>query len=606
MTGALLGRYRPTEAPEGAFTYKQNFPVNDDGLMCRLAGFERLFSALRVEQGPYATTTEAQAACAAVNAQYGGSIVFHNSQYWCSNYINWDFHHRPTPRKPLSKTWEITKSDGSRQFFASDESAIYYLNETSGQWVTIASGYGAEGTKWQAAVLQDVVIFTNNYDDILSYDLGAGAVATISDLKDVLHVSKARVVLQFAGLMFLMNTVEDGDNFPSRIRWSADNKPKIWQNGDGIVDENDPAFGSIAGFQDLDYGEEILAAAELKGSIIVLTNKALWRVYVSPDVSSAVVQAQKIYSEPKNNTGCIVYPDSLVSTGESLFYGSRESFYTYSPYLAAPESPEWLRQATGFIYVNPATKVNPNQCLGLCAEFRPLAKEIWISWATTEEGLNDYTLVLSSKYETGYIFNEGFTSFCTFKPVSTSGVGGCNTQQIFVGASSRDLSLKQIGEVLFREFVTGDTEEVTDDIESPTWTKEGYVSILRGVIPLGIPDREKILNNITTGRRVVAEANPPVARLRIGTSVHLVNPNDESCDIVWHDCGDLALKCMETQTPAQLKADGLIPSRIPDWTIYERGMYLYFEISIVKADGTAPTGGDIYLHKLDFNVLVLP
>lgn len=598
MTGALLGRYRPTEAPEGAFTYKQNWPVNEDGQLTRWAGFERLFAALRVETGPYGSTAESQAACDT------GEVVSHDDAFWCSNYLNWDYHERTAPRKPLSKTWEISKSDGTRQLFTSDEGSISYLDEVTGEWVVIASGYGASGTKWQAAVLQDVVIFTNNHDDILSYDLGAGAVATITDLKDVLHVSKAKVVLQFAGLIFIMNIVQDGDNYPSRIRWSADNKPKIWQNGDGIVDENDPLFGSIAGFQDLDYGEEILAAAELKGSIYVYTNKSIWRVYVSS--TDPVVQAQKIYSEPKNNTGCIVYPDSLVSTGDAHYYGSRESFYTINPYSTAPEAPEWLRQATGFIYANPTTKVNPNQCLGLCAEFKPLAKEIWISWATTEEGINDYTLVLSSKYETGYIFNEGFTSFCNFKPVSTSGTGGCNVQQIFVGASSRDLSLKQIGEVLFREFVTGDSEEVTDDIETPTWTREGYISILRGVIPLGIPDREKILNDITLGRRTVPEATPPVARLRIGTSAHLVNPNDEHCDIVWHDCGDLNLKCAETLTPAQLKAQGLIPSEIPSWTVYERGHFLYFEISVVNLDGSAPTGGEIYLWKADFNVMILP
>lgn len=570
LTGALDTRYRSTEAPDGGFRWKLNFPLSENGQLCRLAGFEKLFSESRVD----------------------------------SLYVNWDLHSRTAPRKPITKLWEITGSDGRRYLYAGDENGVWRLNELTGEWTVIISGKGAAGTRWSADVLQDTVIFTNNHDPVLAHDLSSDTAAPIDDLTNPVKLTKARLAVQLSGIMLLMNTVEDGKNFPSRIRYSDLNRPRSY--GPASSDEDSPDFGSIAGFQDLDYGEEILAAAELKGSIIVYTNRSLWRVFIG-GAGSAVVQAQRIYSEPKNNTGCIVYPDSLVSTGDAHYYGARESFYTYNPYLAAPDNPEWLRQATGVIYTVPSTKIDESQCLAMTAEFKPLNKEIWISWPTPAAlGVNDISLVLSSQFQTATVVDAGFTAFSNFKPISISGQAGCNTRQILVGASGRDLSLKQIAEVFFREYVTINGT-LSADIPSPVYRTEGYVSMLRGIMPLGLPNISKQVKQVALGQYTAPQVTAPIARLRIGTSTHLVDPNfANACDIVWHNITpDVQLKCQEALTSAQMIALNQIPSEYALWNTFEQGQVLYFEISVLNADGTACIGGDTHWYKIDFTAMAL-
>jgi hypothetical protein len=46
-------------------------------------------------------------------------------------------------------------------------------------------------------------------------------------------------------------------------------------------------------FFKFEHGEEVLAAAELFGSLIIYTNSSIWRMKISPFI------VEKIYSDPK-------------------------------------------------------------------------------------------------------------------------------------------------------------------------------------------------------------------------------------------------------------------------------------------------------------------
>ena len=569
LTGPLDARYRPTESPDAGFKWKQNFCVSENGKLSRRLGFQKLFS----------TSTS------------GGE------------YTNWDFHQRGAgvPRKPLTFLEQIDKSDGSRQLFAGDQNTLSVLSEQTGVWTDIATGFGATGSPvWQADVLQDTVIFTNDVDAIQSYNLDSPSnVSSIPDLVS-LQVTQAKTVIQFQGVIMLMNTVEGGQNTSSRIRWSDLNLPLSYV----------PSDSSISGYQDLPYGDELLGAIELQGSLYIFTKRSIWRSYVGVNAAGATsFQFTQIYTDPQNSKGCLFYSGTLCSDGYSLYWGSREAFYTYNVYLVGPETPEWLRQATGVMYTNNATLVDPTQCLSAIAEFRPVTNEVWISWPSqSAAGINDSTLVLSTQFLTGYYMDAGWSALTTYEPVSTSGVE-CNLQQILVGGSDMDYSLKQIGDpgILYREYVADSSSGWTVDqqITTPVYSQVGYTSVLRGVMPFSVTDMDKIVRKIILGHYTQPQTTACIARLRVGISQHLVDVNLSACDMVWHNITpDLVLECSEPLTPAQMEAQNLVPSLDPHWDTFERGRYMYFEISVLNADGTPALGADTHWHKIDFETMV--
>jgi len=592
LTGPLDARPRATELPDGGFREKQNWPVNENGRLTNEAGFERFLASYEVVT--HTAPTRDQLIC-----EDGGRVVESGGQWLCLFYTNFDYHYRGVPvRKPVSFMLQVTDNDNKRTLFACTESEISYLNEVTGLWTDVLTGI-AGGSKFHGDFLNNTVIFSNNKDGVYSYDLGAGSAIPIPDLVNTVHLTKAKVVIQFGGLMILMNTVESGEAHPSRVRYSDLALPKSWA----------PAPDSVANFQDLGGGEQILAAIELTQYLYIFTQKSIWRSTVSVDaVANTALSFARVYTEPENFKGCLVYPDSLVSDGENLYYGARESFYTYNQYAPKPEPSEWLRQASGLIYADKTRKVNANCCNSMVATFKPITNEIFVSWPSTGTCTNNQTMVFNTKFLTGYYLDSGFSSLCCYIPNPT-GTADCNTLQLLVAASNVDYALKQLNGVLFREFVTQKTTQpVEDNITNPVWEKRGFARILRLILPVGLFDVSKILRKVIIGQYTAPQDNPCIARLRVGTSEQLTDPNDgDYCSVVWHTIKpDVVLKCPEALTAAQMEAQNLIPSLNMHWDTWEVGNYLYLEIAILNADGTPAIGGETQWYKLDAEVAALP
>ena len=572
LSGWLDTRSRPADVPPGGLRWKQNFAISPTAQLLRRGGHARFYSD-------------------------------------AESYANHDYHRQGKPREVVSFGMESTSSDGTRRLFIGTQSTVSVLNPSSGQWTDIVSGKGASGSQWRGAELQDTLILTNNVDDILAYDIvGGGAPSTVGDLKNVLHVSKAKLVIEFGGFILLMNVVQDGDRQMSRVLWSDLNLPEDWDPAKGS-----PDVTSLAGMQDLDYGDEILAAAPMLGALYIYTRRSIWRVTVSGDADS-VFSFNRVYNEPKNQTGCLAYPNTLISTGTEHWYMGRDGVYNYNPYIPTPDRQEWMYRASGFMFSG--TGLDSRYCQSPVGGYVPDSRELWFSWPSTDAlGVNNWTLVAQVELKTADVVDTGYTMLANFRraPAET---GQCNEVQDFIGASGVDWALKSIGKVFYREYASlADPSDKTVDLpEDANYSLTGYNSILRGLIPLEYADREKIVRRTLVGQDSAIEDEPCVMRLRIGNSKFIVDANAEGDTGVplwrvinfWDQKPYGTLQAPEQTKASVLQSKNLRTSNDMVWPSYEQGAYLYFELTVTNRDGSPAIGGDVAIQRIDFEAMALP
>ena len=589
LTGMMDTRSRPADIPAGGFRWKENFAVTSDGKLCRRQGFER-----------WTPNT--------------GTIT------------NGDFHFRNGTREPVTFMFESTTGDGARRFFCGTQSDLWLLDQSTGLYNRIASGLGADGSRWHAAELQDTILFVNNNDLVRFWQPGFGEVQILTGLSMNVNIATAAVVVSYNGFMIVMNIVRDGLRKSSEVYWSDINNPTVWDLDNTIT-------GSLAGFQDLDYGDEILAAAPLLGALYIFTRRAIWRMMPSGDPTT-IFAFTKIYSEPKNQSGCLAFPNTLVSDGENLYYMGRDGIYRYNPYIPVPVRDDWLHRADGLIYRKLDTQMDAAYCAAPVAEYVPSNREIWISWPdTTSGGINNWTLVAQVEQHTADVVDHGFTSMVNFR-LTPESAQKCNEDQYFLAASGTDWTIKSIGGVFLRELYSVGIDP-TADIPLDTQPYDiGYYSVLRGMVPLGLTDREKKIRQVTIDHDTSDADSYPVVQLRIGNSHNLVDANDfdTHCAPQWRvintdlvngvvnpplRCPDLETipemapfpnSATKSMTIGQAQA-GLVSRRTNtgmDWGCMETGRYLYYEITVQNADGSPALGGDSCVQKIDFDAMVMP
>lgn len=578
LTGALNNRARPSDLAPGEFRWKLNLAINSTGRLSRRDGFQR-----------FGLSSE-------------------------SAFVNQDHHHRGRVRHPITYAFESTSSDGTRQLFDATDHEVSVLDMDAGLWLDLATGMGGgNGARWKAAELQDVVIWTNNVDTVRSHSLGTTEFDPIADLT-ALNVTKAKIAIQFGGFILLLNIEQDGKRHSSRVMWSDINRPLAYAPGELYTPPGGAETESLAGFQDLDYGDDIIAAAQLGGNLMIYTKRSIWRCYVSAQTVDAVFGFQKVYSEPENQKGCIVYPNTLVNLGDMHVYASRDDFYVFSPYYTKPknlEEWEWLHNATGLIFDNlqhPTYALDPDYCESPIAKFVPVRNEIWISWPSVgAAGINNHTLVANTVYRTADYVDHGFTMFVNDR--QTPEGSACNETQVFIGASSEDYSLKAIGNAVFkRELHVLDNYYAPNDISlsGVTYYDEGYNSIISGLLPLGFPDSDKIAKQVLLEHDTVDQDEPCLIKLKIGNSYNVADTmdGDTACSPQWRALSTKQLKCPGSARVSELAAKNQRPNLGLEWQFLYRGRYLYFELSVFGKTGPA-VGGDSAWSKIDVQAMVV-
>lgn len=570
-------RSRPADLSPGAFRYKLNWGVNLSGKLCRRSGHSAFSLGLRSDD------PEAVA--------------------------NWDYHRQGHDREPVTMGFQHVATDGARRLFLGAETTLATLDNDTSEWTEIFNGATGAGARWKAAGLGNKVFFTNNVIAPRVYTIGGLSSSTIAGLTSGVgnpNLTRARIVLSFAKVIIWMNVVEDGDRFISRVRWS--------NFGDG-TDYSTATSGAVTGFSDLETDDEILNAVELYNAIYIFTTRSIWRMTVSASGSLAF-GFTRIYTEPRNKSGCLAYPNTLVSNGKELFWLSRDSAWTFNPYTAAPEASDWLLYATGHLFsaTNPDA-IETRCCESAICEYWPDTKEIWLSYplataAVEPNCVNNRTLVLNTDYKTADIVDQGYTMFVNFSKTAAS-AQVCNSGQYFIGASGTDYSLKSIGGVFHREnvaLVDGSAINDVSDVAYAT-TLDGYYSRIVGRVPTGYPQLEKTLRGVIVEHDTVPQDDPNLLTLRIGNSAHLTDPMslDVHCGPQWHAQEDLELSCPDERSMTALEADNLRPSDpVTDWSMFEEGRHLYYDIRIVKNDTgkSAPVGSDTAWSAITFDLRV--
>lgn len=572
LSGLLDTRSRMEDSGLGVFRYKLNFSVDRTGQLSQRSGFGALDFGQRLDSDT------------AVN--------------------NWDLHRQDGQRELPTLLFESKSTSSVRRLMAGTQSNIFVMDGDTSEWTKIASGLGAAGSRFKAAGLGDKVYFTNNVNEPIYHELGSSTSAVIPELQ-ARQTTKAKLVLEFGGVIVWMNLVEDGEDQTSRVRWS--------NYKDGLA--YDPSTtDTVASFQDLDYGDPILAAIQLYNSVYIFTECAIWRMVINVSADS-IFGFTRIHVEPKNKTGCIAYPNTLVSNGKELYWWARDSIWTYNPYIIGPEIPEWLLKSCGHVFsADNSDRLEKRCCESPIGEYHPDTQEIWFSYPLASSlaeplCLNNRSLVLNHKYQTADIVDHGFGAMVNFsiRPESDQ---VCNSSQYLLASSGEDYCLKAIGTVFYREMVTLIDDEANTDIPDDSYSVEqrGYYRRIVGMCPFAYPNNNKALNGIELVHDTKPDDNVDanLVTLRIGNSFHLADPMaiDGKCSVQWHDQESIELKCSDEQTMTQLANQGMRPSDPTSFNVWEEGRYLYYDFRIVAANGGAPIGSDSAWSEIKFSVAV--
>lgn len=584
MTGILDTRSEPSDVALGAWRYKSNFQLSSENKLCCRPGHQKLFSSYL---SPLTTPP---------------------------SYTNFDHHDQgdftlPNPvREATTLLFEAQDNTGKHWLYEAGQSRIKVLDEVNGVWTTVARGMGGPTqagvaqTRFRAAELQQVVMFTNGVDRPLVSNVGSGATSQVADL-NTLGVTTGLVVVEFNGCLFLMNLTEAGQQISSRVRWSDLNNPLTWITGPN----------SIADFQDLDYGEAILAAAPMAGSLYIFTTRGIWRAFVSG--STKAFGFVKVYSEPLNQAKCIFFPNTLVSNGNEVWYGAIDGIYRFDPYIPEPERTEWLYRGMTTMFNDETYAGDPNFCQSVVAGIHPIEKEIYISWPElngTIPGAPTKTIVWDYKYKSVDVMDFGFSCFGNYRPNPLPNQA-CASAQLFIGAACNDFSLKEVGVTFSRERLVNTTGQgtVKNGVYTPfigVYAFDGYYRILRALLPYQNYDRDKLIRKLLLEVSPVAQPVPCVVRMRLGNSFSETDPNlpDGLCAVLWRQMKDMPLKCLDTMTASQYIAKNLHRDSGMEWPMLEKGRFLYVEFTIANADGSPAIGGQSCFSRIETEVAMLP
>lgn len=557
--------------------------------------------------------------------------AFTNPNLIPPSYTDWDFHDQGTTPGQVTQQYptllyEATDNSGNTYLYLGTQSGIWLLNTTTGYWTNLINNLGGTPeaslpqTRFKAATLQNVAVFTNNVDPPQWTTLGSSNVSTIPDLV-TLQVTAAGLVIEFNGFLILMDVLTGGVRTTSRVQWSSLNCPLSWALNGNDCQGN----ATLAGWQDLDYGSRILAAIPMAGSIYIFTQTSVWVMFSNPTFNNSAPSTPqtvlpfafaKVYSDPLNSNKCLAYPNAIVSTGQSCWYAASDGFYFFSPYIPEPVREEWLYRASTVVFNDNLSALDPSCCQSPIMGLYPDGNEIYFSWPEVANNvaggcINTATLTIDYLYKSTDYQDAGFSAFANFRP-SPADPESCPQAQLFLGAYCQDKCLKEIGGIYSRNVCTnastaGGTGTLVNGVYVPAtgqYTYVGYYQRLRGLLPLQNFDRDKFIRSFLLECTPAASSTNNVVHLRIGTTQSEADPNlpDGPCAVQWFAMPDIPLACGQTQAASKYTAQGLQPVPLFVWKMLQSGRFVYFEITIQSADGSPAIGANACLSRIECEV----
>jgi hypothetical protein len=309
---------------------------------------------------------------------------------------------------------EIQSAFGSRYLLAGTQSRLYLLNETTGNYRMLADGFGGEindalEVRWRVAVLNDEVVATNNVDRIQHWLLddpitgcNMQAFQPITDLETI-RVYRAKIVVEYMGYLVLMNLHIGGSPMPGKVTWSPRYLPLTHDPVDIKIDVDSQSDQNLP-------NQVILNAVEFEGLMAIFTDQGIWSMNVTGN-STTPFDFAPMYRQTSGLYKCLAFPNTLVSTGEMLFWCGRDQIYSMSGSTSGPITIEWIKNASKKLF----DEINKGCCESHVAVFNPITEEIWISYASGDSCVPNQTLVLNLRYQTAYYRPEGYTAFAMFR-----------------------------------------------------------------------------------------------------------------------------------------------------------------------------------------------
>lgn len=379
LTGSLDLRSPVQELAPGALRMRQNLQTIGQKNLRRGTGWQKLLS----------------------NSRYNNSD-FHDQLLVFTNGV----------RQPITLIYEAESTRRVRSLLVGTQGTLAQLNEHSGNYRILGSGYGgvqnasAASPRFRAAQVLDTVVFTNNHESPLYYVLETGPIDNAPLLNEIpdlslIGLSRAAVIWSWRNVLFLADVEMDSDRFSYRIVWSDFKNPLGF----------DPAnLQSVTGFRDLFTHERILAGAPLGNSFLVYTTHGIWEMVVTGGEQSFDF-IRRYNGEENPGASVLKYPNTLVGLPDAHLYMAEDGVYAYSPFYGKPDRLEWLHLSTPLIYDN----IDANNCLAHVATYH--ANEVLISTASKDapNQCPDRTLRVNMNYRAADVVDAGFTAFASYR-----------------------------------------------------------------------------------------------------------------------------------------------------------------------------------------------
>lgn len=524
---------------------------------------------------------------------------------------------------------EVATNDGVRRLVSATEDGVVSTLSSSGStWRQIGSGMQNTG-EWSMDTLGNNLLLSDGNGRMQYALLPDGDLADVPELNgdcaanECYDISGVSVVIQFSGCMFLMNFVEDGTRITSRVRWGA--------LADGLSYLT--AEDSVAGFQDLPYNQKIINAGVLGNRLLIYTDSSIWVCRATGSTTGAAFAFEQLYTDPRARTKCLAYRNSLITVGSDHVYLGVDGVYAFNAYQREPLVYEWLDNAAQVMFdQGGAYALSRTRCT-VAAGFDTFANELWLSWSSDND---HHTLIADVSAKTCDFTRRGWRAFVshtrsgqqTFDDwfnanvASISGeiydtdafallcdvytddlCGKCGDSVVFIGSLRADARLKVIG---YDQSGNAIRKHIVDGAE------DGFVSVLRGVVPAGNEDHDKVLSKLVV--EVITTANHysnAKLVLRTGITQQAMNPNDLGSNFAGIQWSTHAIKPLGPSTVGQtmdnLEDDNLLRTIPVEWNLFERGRFIYWEVSVVGADGGAVINNSaVEFSRVDMDVRLVP
>ncbi len=234
-------------------------------------------------------------------------VVTGNGTAWEENLKAGDFIKIGAGNIHTGSDWyEIASVDSDTQLtLVSDADAC-----SGSAYVARKTFNGYENDYWQFVTFNEKWIATNKGIDNIIVWTGSGQVS------DLACPYKAKLLFTFENRLILGYTIESGNNYPFRFRWSALGDETIWSGseydaGAATVSEGD---GTLTGF------------ANLQGFMVIFKERSIIKAW---NVSDASVFNKKLVV---NNIGCYA-ANSIIETNTGIyFYAPDNTFRKFTGY----------------------------------------------------------------------------------------------------------------------------------------------------------------------------------------------------------------------------------------------------------------------------------